>query len=59
MGNANYALGPKNSITFGTRTANGFTADFITSGTPFRGSAGISSTSKKLICGAFVADAVI
>ena len=50
-------LGPKNSIVFGTRTAIGFNADFITSGAPSRGSAEISSTSKKLICGAFVADA--
>ena len=58
VGNANYALGPKNSIVFGTRIANGFTANFITSGTPASGSAEISSTSKKLICGAFVADAV-
>jgi hypothetical protein len=51
-------LTPKGEIVFGTRTANGLTADIVTSGASARGSAEISSTSKKLICGAFVADAV-
>ena len=56
-GNGNVDLPPNNSVMFSTRSAAGFLVD-VNMASPGigAGSAQITSTSKKLICSAFIAD---